>query len=1089
MVSIRRLVRSFRFASLSSGPGLRRRNQERTRRTSLSTESVEQRCLLSAVDGIVANFGGGPGTGRGQGAMNPLTSIPRLNSNPGAPVTVYLDFDGHTESNDWPAQRTDGMTGPIVTPVFDVDNDFTTFSDEELRMIEEMWYRVSEDFMPFNVNVTTVDPGSFNDFEAVLVSIGGNGSWIGSPGGIAFLNSFNGGAVNTSYVFTDNTGRGGIDHMKGSALAASHEVGHMLGLNHNAEYDANGNPIMGAPYGSFRETWSNNPGNTSVTILQDDLAIITGSRNQVIRFRNDDHGNTIQTATVLDASAPAVGDTGILEQNDDIDFFRFQTDTGNISFSVLGLNLATVQGVAGLNPGTNADLVLRLYDAAGVEIAVDNPASSLNASLAATVNAGTYYVSVSGTGQYGAIGQYTLSGTVVPLPSIPTMLLPVGVLSQPVPTFEWTSGANSASYDLEVDNLTANRLGYYTANVTTTSHTANRQFEQGDYRARVRNRASNGTITDWSNYVQFTVDIPNPATPVIRRPQGDVGDSFPTYQWDPAANAASYSLWVTSLTSGQRVLYRTGEVGTQYTHFEALPDGPYRAWVRAFNAIGEFSPWSMPVDFRIDAPVPATPQLTAPVSPAASLNPRFVWTAVDGVSYYDLWVNNLTTGTAQYIRQTNLSRLRNYYDPTQMTQGNYTAWIRAINGSGEASPWSNPYNFTVDIPAPAVPKMTGPTGPNGSLTINTINPTFTWTAAARAVKYDLWVNNVTTGQIQIIRKTDLTTTTYTSLNNLPQGEYRAFVRGINSAGEVGDWSPAYVFTIDEPAPLVPVITEPLANAGGAVESANPTFKWTIAANAPFYEFKLDDQTLNQIDVVRVSGLTDKQYTIPTAKRLAERIYVARVRAYNNSGDVSNWSEPFRIRVDVPNPSTPTLLGPGDTIRDTTPEFSWTYSRTAFRYEILVRDLLRNENIVLNVSAFSVNPEGTIASYVLPNDKALRPGTYRFWIRAFNSLGQASNWSTSKTFVIAEASSPEGEAGNTLLASAAARPVLTALVSPVSDNTPGRSVEVPPVDPAPEMSETPAPVVAEEGTPRIRPVGPVELIDAVVWQIADPSITA
>jgi hypothetical protein len=40
-----------------------------------------------------------------------------------------------------------------------------------------------------------------------------------------------------------------------------------------------------------------------------------------------------------------------------------------------------------------------------------------------------------------------------------------------------------------------------------------------------------------------------------------------------------------------------------------------------------------------------------------------------------------------------------------------------------------------------------------------------------------------------------------------------------------------------------------------------------------------------------------------------------------------------------------------------------------------------------------------------------------------------------------------------------------------------------------MSETPAPVVAEEDTTRIRPVGPVELIDAVVWQIADPSITA
>ena len=50
-------------------------------------------------------------------------------------------------------------------------------------------------------------------------------------------------------------------------------------------------------------------------------------------------------------------------------------------------------------------------------------------------------------------------------------------------------------------------------------------------------------------------------------------------------------------------------------------------------------------------------------------------------------------------------------------------------------------------------------------------------------------------------------------------------------------------------------------------------------------------------------------------------------------------------------------------------------------------------------AFQLTPDQSQAYYVLPNSQALKPSTYRFWIRAFNSLGQASSWSTAQTFVI------------------------------------------------------------------------------------------
>jgi len=984
------------------------------RASSVVVELCEERLVLSNLSLIppIAPSNGQPNP---PGKMNPLTSIPRLDSQPGAPVTIYLDFDGHTETQDWPNSRSDGQNGPVVTPVFDVDNDLTTFSDEELRMIEEVWYRVSEDFVPFNVNVTTVDPGVYRDFEGILVSFGGNGSWIGSPGGIAYLNSFNGGPVNTSYVFTDNTGRGGSDHMKGTAMAASHEVGHMLGLNHNAVYDANGNltaqydpgrpdlgPIMGAPYSSERETWSNAPDNSGPNNLQDDLLIITGTRNRTIQFRTDDHGNTRQTATNIVVTSPAVSGSGIIERNDDIDMFRFQTDTGTISFSAEGLNLQTVFNLANVNYGTNLDLVLRLYDSNGVQIASSDPANSLFASITASVNQGTYYLGVSGSGQYGAIGQYTFAGTVIPLPAIPTMLGPTGEQSSPTPVFSWTVGANSVAYELEVDNLTTGQMGYYTRTVVANTHTAESQFPEGEYQARVRTVAANGSKSGWSNVIQFSVDVPNPSVPTIRRPTGDTGDSFPAFEWTTSTNGSYYTLEVHQLLNADatsRVIFKTNYTSTTYTHFSPLKDATYTARVQAFNSIGEASAWSDTVTFTIDAPIPLAPRLTAPSAVTTGINPRFVWTPVDGAARYDLWVNSLTENKSQYLRRESLPKDPNYFDPPRFAQGNYVAWIRAYNGNDEASPWSAPYNFTVDVLPPTTPVMTGPVGESNSLTITTINPTFTWTAATRAVRYDLWVNNMSTLQAQIIRRSDITTNSFTSISNLPQGNYRAWVRGINSANEYGEWSRMYEFSIDEATPETPTLIGPVANPAGSVEDANPTFVWTSKVRAPYYELQVDNVSLNQKNVIAVKGITEESYTIPNAQRFGEYTYLARVRGYNLSGDVSDWSPSFRIRIDVPSPTTPSILGPQNSSSDRTPQFSWVHTKSSFRYEILVRDLERNENIVLNVVTFTVNPEQTEAYYVLPDAQAFRPGTYRFWIRAFNSLGQSSSWSAAQAFVI------------------------------------------------------------------------------------------
>ncbi len=1020
----------------------------------------------------------------------PALVVPVLNSLPGAPVSIYLDFDGHVESSNWNGGNS------FTTPAFTVDNDATDYNTEELRRIEEIWYRMAEDFAPFNANVTTVEPASINDFEALRVVIGGDGGWSNSGAyGLAFVNSFSSGASNSVFVFS------AIDPWpKNVAVAGSHECGHAFGLFHQStdsstnDYRSGNNrlgPIMGTPYAGLRDVWDIGP-SFGVGGIQDDMAVMTRPGNQTFRFRQDDFASTGTAAVSIPAVNGVVGVDGVLETNSDSDFFVIEADAGPLTISLTTLDVNRFYPGLNLNPGTNLDPILRLYTESGALLVEDDPSTSLNASLSTTVQRGRYFLEVTSIDEPGAVGEYSLTGNFNPLPSIPTMVAPTGVVSEPLPTFIWTVASNAASYELQVDNLTAGVSSYYTANEVKTLHQALTQFAEGDFQARVRAVTTGGLKSEWSNYVTFSVDIPSPGTPSILRPIGEIGLSLPVFEWTKPANASAYELLVMNVDTGERVIYKTNYIGTTYIHFVPLRDGNYTAEVRAGNAIGEFSSWSRRVEFTIKAPIPAAPVLKSPNVITTSQNPRFTWDLIESAAYYDLWVNNKTTGKTQVLRKTDISGTVDFYDPPFFDQGVYTAWLRGVNGNNVAGKWSAPLTFTVDVLPPGKVTITAPVNPDKSTLMTSLNPTFQWTSAIRAVRYELWVNNVTTGQSQVIRRSDIRETKFTSLANLAQGFYRCWVRAINSANEVGEWSNVYTFTIDEPTPQIPVITGPAINPAGSVDNANPTFTWQTGVDAPFYQFLLYEVNprTSQLSIyINQFGLTQKSFTIPFDKRLKEQSYVARVRAYNVSGDYSNWSSDYRIRIDVPDPVTPTLLGPTGTLNDNTPLFSWTHDKASFRYEILIRDLERNENIVLQVSSYGVSPDGTQAFYTLPDSMALKNSTYRWWARAFNSMGTSGGWSNAGTFVI-RVTAAEKSAGQPL--EALPQQALLASLPQRAE----RTVQRPSADQA---------AAIERGLPDAAPMEPVathvptlvpgvsgeqsieqQLIDEALWRLVNPA---
>jgi hypothetical protein len=336
-------------------------------------------------------------------AASPLWSLPRLSSNPAAAAKLFLDFDGRFETS-W------GSNTNVTTPVYDRDGDRSSFSDAELAAIQETWARVAEDYAPFNIDVTTIDPGTAANRVAAVVAIGGSAAdWYGpSSGGVAYVGGFYNGASNVGYVFEDNLGNGNPKYV---GEAASHEAGHLFGLSHQALWSGStlvqaynpGNaawaPVMGVGYSASRTTWHNGPTLTAATLLQDDLSILANGNN-AFGYKADDFGDSAATAAPLPVSGSSVNFAGLIGRNGDADYWSFTTAGGQVN---LQLAVAAV--------GANLDAVLELRNAAGQAIVSSAPADLLGASVSTTVGAGTYYLVARSNGDYGNLGQYTISGS------------------------------------------------------------------------------------------------------------------------------------------------------------------------------------------------------------------------------------------------------------------------------------------------------------------------------------------------------------------------------------------------------------------------------------------------------------------------------------------------------------------------------------------------------------------------------------------------------------------------------------------------------------------------------------------------------
>lgn len=337
-----------------------------------------------------------------------------LNSFPSASATILLDFDGEK----------------INSPIWNNGNPFTAAaSGLSNEKVTEIFNRVSEDYRPFNINITTDE----NVFLAapvnkrIRVIITQTSAWYPGVGGVSYVGSFTWGDDTPGFVFCDKLGP---NNAKEVAECCSHESGHSLGLSHQSKYDATCNltakyndgvgegeiawaPIMGNSYFRNMSGWNNGPTPYGCSNVQDNISIITSQNG--FGFRADDFSDDINGKPAI-IKTETINVQGLISTSGDKDGFTFSL----IQNSNFHLD-ANPFSVNANNEGADLDIQLSLYDASKNLIRIYNPGNTMSASIDTLLNAGAYFLVINGTGNnnasdYSSLGSYTITGAAKELP-------------------------------------------------------------------------------------------------------------------------------------------------------------------------------------------------------------------------------------------------------------------------------------------------------------------------------------------------------------------------------------------------------------------------------------------------------------------------------------------------------------------------------------------------------------------------------------------------------------------------------------------------------------------------------------------------
>lgn len=491
---------------------------------------------------------------------------------------------------------------------------------------------------------------------------------------------------------------------------------------------------------------------------------------------------------------------------------------------------------------------------------------------------------------------------------------------------------------------------------------------------------------------------------------GSPGSGIASFDVFVSDNGGPYSLFQEATTSSSAVF--SGEYGHTYRFISIATDH-----------LGFREPWAEIAEAttRLTPPAP----VLQPVSPTTEdLTPMISWAAATDATSYDLWISSLTTNSSPLLRTTVSGT--SFTPSSSLGIGQFRVWVRSLAANGSASAWSLPVTFRIDT----------------RVTLNSVEkfqaasrPTFSWESLSGSVRYDIWINNTSTGQSQYVRKQNLTGTSWQTDQDLPLGRYRIWIRGIDASGTGARWSiPQDFVVLTRSSPISPV---------QGTFDRTPEFSWISVPGAVNYELTVVNRNTGAV-AARQSGLTSTSWT-PTIN-LPDGPYRWWVMGISGQNLYSLAS----VSAFFYAGGRTELTAPAAVTSDSTPQFLWNAVDGAVRYELWVNRI--GSPTVL------IRETNLLAPSYIPSTP-LSAGSWRAWIRAVSATGEIAPWSPAYDFnVTADASIPPHHL-NEFFGQELLQSVLTGLPVPEPESSalPVRSPSENLTNPEPD--ERPAPVLS------------------------------
>jgi len=449
--------------------------------------------------------------------------------------------------------------------------------------------------------------------------------------------------------------------------------------------------------------------------------------------------------------------------------------------------------------------------------------------------------------------------------------------------FQWTASPIAVSYLFNLDDA------FFMENGTV----KNISLTEGVHTWTMAVQDEFGQQGNFTDSWRVIIDQTAPTMPMPLMPtNGGLSSADTTFRWtaatDMLASQLSYIVVITPPT-GQAIITTVANITLALV---TVPQsGLYQWTVQAVDEAENSSPVSAPFTFTVDAVAPSVPVPVVPLN--GNILPkvaRLDWlTSTDQLSGVASYRIVIAGQTQNYTLTVDGASSSAWFDVP--SSGIYSWVVQAIDGVGNASAFSLPQSFTVDLTQDSRPVLVSPLPESYTRTTDLL---FRWQSTRAAVSYTLKINSRVFTDAQNFRDleqlyTVVAPTTTLTLAGLPNGHYTWTVQAIDGLGQTAGYTDSWRVTMDNTPPLSVTLLTPL---NGSVTSTNrPRFAWTdgIELLSPPVSYTLE---------VWSSPQAYRFVTTASAKiaDLPDGVYTWTVRASDQLGNLAVSAQTFKLTI-------------------------------------------------------------------------------------------------------------------------------------------------------------------------------------------------